>query len=75
MVNNIAGKAKAKMIKNLGEKYLEEVYIEGLSEELIDEGNRVCSNILKLIESSDELKDIFNTQLSNQKSNRKKRKN
>ena len=43
-------KIKLKMIRNLSEKYLEEIYVKGIKTDIIEEGTKICDkmyNILK----------------------------
>lgn len=48
-------KAKVNAIKNLSEKYIEEIYTTGLQPQLVDEGKEVCENIHDIIEKEPNL--------------------
>ncbi|HLE10527.1 MAG: hypothetical protein A2504_14315 [Bdellovibrionales bacterium RIFOXYD12_FULL_39_22] len=50
---------KVNLVKNLTEKFVEEVYTQGLKPQLIDEGNRVCKNITDLIRTERGLNKIL----------------
>jgi HD-GYP domain-containing protein (c-di-GMP phosphodiesterase class II) len=46
---------KINLTKNVIEKYVDEVFLTGISPDLFEEGQKTCSNVVKLIESSKEL--------------------
>lgn len=41
---------KVKVLKNVAEKYLEEVSLVGLKPQLVDEGKKICQNMYKLVQ-------------------------
>lgn len=46
---------KVNQLKNVSEKYLEEVFTVGLKPQVIDQGKEVCETVFKLIEGEDNL--------------------
>lgn len=46
---------KLNMIKNISEKYVEEVFTEGLKPMVIEQGKEVCKNVYSMIEKNDDL--------------------
>ncbi len=55
----IPAEIKVNLVKNLTEKYVEEIYTQGLRPQLIDEGNRVCKNITDLIKTENGLNRVL----------------
>ena len=50
---------KMHLAKSVIEKYVDEVFLTGMSNDLIQEGEKTCSNVVKLISSSKELSDLM----------------
>lgn len=50
--DSISDKMKVVLTQNLTEKYVDELYVRGLSENTLEEGRRVCDNIFKTIENN-----------------------
>jgi len=46
---------KVKIIKTLTEKYIEEIFVEGLQPQLVEEGEKICGHIHSIIKKEAEL--------------------
>lgn len=53
--NAIGAETKVRMMKNVSEKYIEEVFTQGLKPQVIDQGREVCENVYKMIEKEKDL--------------------
>ena len=51
----IGAETKVRMMKNVSEKYIEEVYVHGLKPQIIDQGREICENVYKMIEKERDL--------------------
>lgn len=71
-LNNLIGKiindpkvpdrAKFNLTKSLTEKYVEGIYISGISENVYEEGRSVCDNIFEMISKSQDLSRLLKEQ-------------
>ena len=52
-------KKKVDLIKNVTEKYVEEIYTSGLKPQLIEEGNKMCENMAVMIKKEKKLYSIL----------------
>lgn len=50
---------KVTTIKSLAEKYIEEIYVEGLQPQLVDEGMKLCDNIYAIIQKEKDLYKVI----------------
>lgn len=57
--NNGSTELKLKITKNVTEKYVEEIYTQGLKPQLIEEGKAICENMYKLIQREKGLEDVL----------------
>ncbi len=53
--------ARVKMVKNLSDKFVEEIYTVGIKPSLIEEGNKICRNVTDLIKRETKLFSILRT--------------
>lgn len=53
--NAIGAETKVRMMKNVSEKFVEEVFTQGLKPQVIDQGREVCENVYKMIEKEKDL--------------------
>jgi putative nucleotidyltransferase with HDIG domain len=49
-------KMKVAMVKNVAEKFVEEVFVEGIKPSILDQGKEICETVFKLVEGE---KDLF----------------
>lgn len=57
--DNLPTVAKLQMVKNISEKYVEEIFSVGVKPLVIDQGREVCQNIYTVIEKNDDLYKIL----------------
>jgi response regulator RpfG family c-di-GMP phosphodiesterase len=50
---------KVNQLKNVSEKYLEEVFTVGLKPQVVEQGKEVCETVFKLIEGNDNLYQVL----------------
>lgn len=50
---------KVSLIKNVSEKFIEEVYTKGINQDLLDEGMHICDNTYDTINNNNELVRLF----------------
>lgn len=58
---NVGAESKVKLLRSVSEKYIEEIFTEGLKPQLIEQGKMVCNNTFKLIEKEKDLYKILRT--------------
>ena len=58
---NVPAFNKVNSLKNVTEKYIEEVFTVGVKPQVIDQGKEVCENVFKLIENQDDLFSVLKT--------------
>lgn len=51
----VPGSMKMSMLRNLGEKFVEEVFSDGVKPQIISQGKEICQTVTKLIEGEKEL--------------------
>jgi response regulator RpfG family c-di-GMP phosphodiesterase len=51
--------SKVNLLKNVSEKYLEEVFTVGVKPQVVDQGKEVCENIFNLVEQQDDLYQLL----------------
>ncbi len=54
-VEQAPAQSKVNLLKNVSEKYLEEVFTVGVKPQVVDQGKEVCANIFDLVEKQDDL--------------------
>ncbi len=55
----VGAESKVKILRSVSEKYIEELYTEGLKPQLIEQGKTICQNTFKLIEKEKDLYKIL----------------
>ncbi len=55
----ITGKTKMVQLKNVADKYLEEVYTEGMKPQVIEQGKEIVSNVFTFVERQDDLHQVL----------------
>lgn len=56
---NVPAFNKVNILKNVSEKYIEEVYTVGLKAQVLEQGREVCENIYQLIETQTDLYSVL----------------
>jgi len=53
--------SKVNLLKNVSEKYMEEVFTVGVKPQVVDQGKEVCENIYNLVEKQEDLYKLLKT--------------
>jgi putative nucleotidyltransferase with HDIG domain len=56
---NVSGSTRINQLKNVTDKYLEEVYTQGMKPQVIDQGKEVVNNIYNFVEKQDDLHKLL----------------
>jgi putative nucleotidyltransferase with HDIG domain len=56
---NVSAVNKVNMLKNVTEKFVEEVYTVGIKPQVIEQGKEVCETVFQLIESQEDLYKVL----------------
>jgi putative nucleotidyltransferase with HDIG domain len=61
MVENskVPGMKKAKLLKNITDKLLEDTFAVGMKPQIIDQSKAVCENVYNMVESDDKLNELL----------------
>lgn len=57
--NKVATDKKVQTLRNVTEKYIEEIYVSGLKPQLIDEGKKICQNMYDLVQKDKDLASVM----------------
>lgn len=57
--SSIPNKLKLQYAKDLVEKYIEESHTTGIRPQLVEEGKKICNNMLEIIQQNDDLAETF----------------
>lgn len=56
---NITGMTKIVQLKNVADKYLEEVYTEGMKPQVIEQGKEIVNNVFNFVEKQNDLHQVL----------------
>lgn len=56
---NISGKTRINQLKNVADKYLEEVYTQGMKPQVIEQGKEVVNNVFTFVEQQEDLHKLL----------------
>lgn len=58
---NVAAENKLNLLRSVSDKYIEEIYTEGMKPQMLEEGKSVCENTYKMIEKEKDLHKLLKT--------------